>query len=136
MNLVFADTSYYVALMTARDQWHTVAVKASENYSGDVLTTEFVLTEVGNFLHRPPDRELFRVLIEAIRSDRQTKIIEADSRTFEAGLHLYLSRNDKSWSLTDCISFVVMNEYGINEALTSDTHFEQAGFRPLMNATT
>jgi uncharacterized protein len=43
-----------------------------------------------------------------------------------------LSRRDKEWSLTDCISFVVMKERGLTEALTADHHFEQAGFKALL----
>ena len=51
---------------------------------------------------------------------------------FEAGLELYLNRPDKDWSLTDCISFVVMEQEGLTEALTGDLHFEQAGFVALL----
>ena len=50
----------------------------------------------------------------------------------DAGLALYANRTDKDWSLTDCISFVVMNERGITDALTGDHHFEQAGFAALL----
>ena len=45
---------------------------------------------------------------------------------------MHKERSDKSWSLTDCISFVVMGEHGITDALTGDRHFEQAGFRALL----
>jgi uncharacterized protein len=51
---------------------------------------------------------------------------------FSAGLELFRSRRDKEWSLTDCMSFVVMRERGITDALTNDHHFEQAGFRILL----
>jgi len=51
---------------------------------------------------------------------------------FTRGLDLYHQRPDKQWSLTDCISFVVMRDRGMSEALTGDRHFEQAGFRPLL----
>jgi predicted nucleic acid-binding protein len=51
---------------------------------------------------------------------------------FETGVSLYASRTDKEWSLTDCISFTVMSQYGIRDALTGDRHFEQAGFRALL----
>jgi predicted nucleic acid-binding protein len=44
----------------------------------------------------------------------------------------YRARADKAWSLTDCISFVVMSEHGLSEALTADVHFEQASFRALL----
>jgi len=53
------------------------------------------------------------------------------TRSSERGLKLYTERPDKDWSLTDCISFVVMEEHGIIEALTGDHHFEQAGFKPV-----
>ena len=58
-------------------------------------------------------------------------IIPAAPRLFRAGCELYASRPDKGWSLTDCISFVVMDREGISEALTADKHFEQAGLVPL-----
>ena len=51
---------------------------------------------------------------------------------FDAGVALYHSRTDKDWSLTDCISFVVMSQHGITGALTGDHHFEQAGFKVLL----
>lgn len=56
----------------------------------------------------------------------------ANVEIFERGVELYHSRLDKQWSLTDCISFVVMSEEGIAEALTGDHHFEQAGFVALL----
>jgi len=132
MSVAFADTSFYVAVLSPNDQWHEVAKQVSQGYFDGTVTTEFVLTEVGNFLHRPPDRELFRTLMETLRSDEQTTIVPANTDQFEAGLRLYLERPDKSWSLTDCISFVVMQERKITEVLSSDRHFEQAGFRLLM----
>jgi len=48
---------------------------------------------------------------------------------YQAGFDLFAARPDKAWSLTDCISFAVMTERGLSEALTADQHFEQAGFR-------
>lgn len=51
---------------------------------------------------------------------------------YETGLDLYMSRTDKGWSLTDCISFVVMEQWKIADALTADHHFQQAGYRALM----
>jgi predicted nucleic acid-binding protein len=52
-------------------------------------------------------------------------------RIFELGLKLYSERSDKDWSLTDCISFEVMREQGLKEALTGDHHFKQAGYQAL-----
>jgi uncharacterized protein len=60
------------------------------------------------------------------------KIIKANDALFQAGMNLYRNRPDKGWSLTDCISFVVMREHAVQEALTGDHHFEQAGFTALL----
>jgi predicted nucleic acid-binding protein len=59
-------------------------------------------------------------------------IVEANRAIYDAGLNLYAQRPDKDWSLTDCISFVVMKRLRLTEALTADKHFEQAGFKVLL----
>jgi len=66
------------------------------------------------------------------RTDQSLTIVEANHELFEHGLDLFGNRPDKSWSLTDCISFVVMQAHGLTEALTADHHFEQAGFVRLL----
>jgi hypothetical protein len=91
-----------------------------------------VLVEVGNFLSRSGDRPLFVRLIKALRGDPSLANLPSERILFERGLNLYASRMDKDWSLTDCISFVVMKERTITEALTGDHHFEQAGFKILL----
>ncbi len=58
--------------------------------------------------------------------------LPATMEWFERGLELYERRPDKEWSVTDCISFAVMTERGVSEALTNDRHFEQAGFQILL----
>ena len=72
------------------------------------------------------------VLDAALRTNPAAEIVPADDELFEAEVDLYARRPDKEWSLTDCISFVVMAHRGIVEALTGDHHFEQAGFRALL----
>ena len=67
-----------------------------------------------------------------LAADPETRIVEASPELFEKGLTLYNSRPDKFWSLTDCISFVVMTEERISDALTGDRHFDQAGFKALL----
>ena len=68
-------------------------------------------------------------MVAGMRASPRTRIIPLDSRLLQRGLDLLARRADKNWSLTDCISFVVMEEEGIQEALTIDRHFEQAGFK-------
>jgi predicted nucleic acid-binding protein len=89
-------------------------------------------TEVGNALAAPPNRGRFIELLDLLASDPQTVILPPSESLYEAGIALYRSRPDKSWSVTDCVSFAVMKERGIHEALTGDRHFIQAGFAILL----
>lgn len=133
MNVAFADTSYYIALLGERDQHHAEAVAVARAFHGRIITTDFVLVEVGNWLSRTADRPLFLKLLEAIDADPETIVLPATRELFDAGGALFAGRMDKDWSLTDCISFAVMHQRGLAEALTADHHFEQAGFTVLLN---
>ncbi len=132
MKPVFADTSFYIAVVNPRDALHAGAAKYARDSFGPIITSEHVLVEVGNWLAKSDDREVFVQLMKEIRADDRTKVISGSPTLFERGLDLYSRRPDKSWSLTDCISFVVMQEHGLTDALTGDHHFEQAGFHALL----
>ena len=80
----------------------------------------------------PTCRDRFVALCQALQGDVRVAIEPTTDALFESGLRLYAARLDKEWSLTDCISFAVMRERGIQEALTGDRHFEQAGFRLIL----
>lgn len=90
-----------------------------------------MLTEVADGL-ASRNRPVFISLMKNIRADADSTIMEPTTELFEAGITLYEARPDKQWSLTDCISFIVMEQQGITEALTGDHHFEQAGFTALL----
>ena len=131
--MLFADTSFYVALINcARRAHHARALDFLRAPTGKVITTDYVVVEVGNFMRRPPDRPYFLSLSKDLAEDENTTVIEAPRTLQESGIEVYRQRPDKSWSLTDCISFVVMQSHGIAEALTADRHFEQAGFAALL----
>jgi predicted nucleic acid-binding protein len=132
MNLVFADTYYYLALGSPRDAGHARAAAFSRAYRGQVFTTAAVLTEVADAFAAPDQRQAFVALRSNLRRDPHTTIVAPTAELFEDGCDLYAKRPDKEWSLTDCISFVVMERYGITDALTADHHFEQAGFVALL----
>lgn len=132
MIVTFADTAFYVALLSSRDALHSRAVEFLAGYSGRIVTSQFVLLEVANFNARPMDRQRFVDLVGQIRNDPQTELIPASSDLFARGVDLFAKRPDKSWSLTDCTSFIVMNDRKLTDALTADEHFEQAGFRTLL----
>lgn len=131
MNTVFADTGYYSALMVEGDLYHQAALQWSRVVSRIVLT-DCVVLELGNALARSGWRVLLPQFIETMRSDPFVEIAPLSQELLCAGLDLYASRPDKAWSLTDCVSFAVMTERGLTEALTADHHFEQAGFKALL----
>ncbi len=132
MTPAFADTVFYVAVLNSSDAWHSRAVTAAEAFAGPVITTEYVLLEVATFFVRPGNRQAFLRFVDGLQADPDTTVIPSGSELFARGLSLFASRPDKEWSLTDCISFAVMAERGLTEALTADHHFEQAGFRALL----
>lgn len=128
----FADTFYYLALLNPSDAAHHLAVEVTDRRSGTLVTTQWVLAEVGDALAHSKTRHRFLSLIQSLNSDPQTIIVPADNANFSAGIELYRGRPDKSWSLTDCISFAVMAQYQVTDALTGDHHFQQAGFKLLL----
>ncbi len=133
MNKVFVDTSFFVALVSPGDVSHGKACGFAEAHTDDeMITSEFVLIELGNFFSRSPLRSLFLDIVRDLEHNPRGLVVPATQTLYQLGLDLYEKRPDKDWSLTDCISFVVMEEQGITEALTADRHFEQAGFVPLL----
>lgn len=133
MNPLFADNFYFLALRNPRDQAHLRARAITQQTVGRTLvTTAWVLTEVGDALAAPANRAGFTELLQFLRSNSHVMVIPPEPKLFEQGIEFYGRRPDKAWSLTDCVSFVVMADLGISEALTGDHHFEQAGFRALL----
>lgn len=132
MKAVFADAFYFVALLNRADQYHARAVAAARQLSGNILTTEWVLAEVADALAKSASRRLVVPFIRQLGQDPKAAIIPATHGLMETGLELYHARPDKDWPLTDCISFVVMDDEKLTDALTGDRHFEQAGFKALL----
>ncbi|MCX5676112.1 MAG: PIN domain-containing protein [Planctomycetota bacterium] len=132
MRPVLADTSYYLALFNENDPHHKAALQFSRAAALTVVVTDFVLLEIGNAYSRRSMRGTFCTLVADVRSDPWCQLVPVSKALFEAGLLLYARRPDKDWSLTDCISFVVMKRLRLTEALTADRHFEQAGFKVLL----
>jgi predicted nucleic acid-binding protein len=128
MKTVFADAFYFFALANEKDPACPKAQAFADSYLGIVVTTGWVITEVGDGLSHPDNRQTFLNMVDALYSEPDIHVVPCDDQLFRAGIELYRKRPDKAWSLTDCISFVVMQREGITEALTGDRHFEQAGF--------
>ncbi len=132
MRRVFADTSFYLALFNPDDDYHAAAWRWAEATDLFVVITDFVLVELGNSLSETPRRTDFPDLVRHLRNHDKTLVVPATRELFDAGLGPYARRQDKSWSITDCTSFAVMKEMGITDALTTDKHFTQAGFKALL----
>jgi len=130
---VFADSYYYLALVNPGDEHHQRVVQESSVARVQSVTTAWVLTEVGNHLAATRHRSEFVNLLEAIAADENSMLVEATQELFERGAELYAERADKTWSLVDCISFLVMEDEGLQDALTGDHHFEQAGFNAIFS---
>ncbi len=135
MRRVFADTGYWVALLNSRDQLHQKARELSKTMGSlYIFTSEMVLAEVLNDFSKRGEffRQAAIELIESLYEHPNVTVVRQSSSQFQEGLLLYKQRQDKEWSITDCVSFKIMEEYAITEALAYDKHFEQAGFIPLL----
>lgn len=130
---IFLDTVFVQALLNRRDKYHERAKALLERVrsADEVWTTEAVLVEIGNAL-ASIDRRSASDFIRSCYTTPNTKIVSVDTALFNRALDLYSKRIDKEWGLTDCISIVVMQDYGLMEAVTTDEHFKQAGFRALL----
>ncbi len=132
---VFLDTAYINALVNTRDQWHEASVRWEHKLATDrrrLVTTEFILVEIADGLAAVRFRIQAEKVIATLQASTLIEIIPASSQLFIEALDLYRNRPDKGWGLTDCASFVVMSQRALTEALTTDDHFRQAGFRALL----
>ncbi|MCL4190862.1 MAG: hypothetical protein KJZ87_03885 [Thermoguttaceae bacterium] len=132
MKPVFADSYYFFAILNPKDGAHQRTIEYAARYAVPIVTTAWVLTELADGLAVTAHRSAFGRLVARIRAEPENEIVGPSGELMDRGIALYDSRPDKRWSLTDCISFVVMQERGITDALTGDHHFEQAGFNVLL----
>jgi predicted nucleic acid-binding protein len=128
MRTVFADTFFFLAVLDSREHFHSQSLHFLRDRQLKLVTTEWVLAEFGNAYSDPRDRSDFVALYRALVNNPRVRIVPADSELFQRAIELFSDRPDKAWSVVDCASFVAMKDAGINEALTGDRHFEQAGF--------
>ena len=133
MKSVFADTAFYVASINEHDELHSAARAFSRQFRGRIVTTEYVVVELGNWFARSAQRGRFGLLTQYILNDPMTAVVSATTSLLADGIDLYVRRADKGWSLTDCTSFMVMRDFGLEDALTADRHFAQAGFNVLLS---
>ncbi len=130
--MIFVDTGYVLALVSPGDLLHRRAQSWASAIAEPLIVSEYVLWEIVNALSLPADRAKPHAVIKRLRSAADCEFVAASADLFQSGLDLHESRRDKEWSLTDCISFVIMKQRGLGRALAHDHHFEQAGFEALL----
>jgi uncharacterized protein len=130
MTEIFADSSYWIALLNPKDALHEKA----RNYpcSDRLVSTLAVQLEVMDAFSSPPFRQFASLFWKMTSNNADITVVELSADLMKRAMDLFDHRPDKSWTLTDCVSFVVMHERKLTDALTHDHHFEQVGFRALL----
>ena len=113
---MFADAGYWIALFNPRDQLHTKAITVSNTLHGwSIVTSQMVLTEFLNHYAAlgQPFRQRAVQVVRSLQDDADVEIVPQTELQFAAALTLYAQRPDKEWGLTDCASFLIMQESGV-----------------------
>ncbi len=136
MKTVFADTFYWIALLNPRDHWYQTVLNYTYNHPDQtIITTDGIVEEVLNytssrgFLMKQKALLLYKKMLQELNIE----VISYNSQLRKLGLELYEQRLDKGYSLTDCISMIVMRQMGIQDVLSHDKHFLQEGFNLVFN---
>jgi len=134
MTTFFLDTSYVLALELSSEQYHSAALNHWQNLTKSdfkLVTTSYVFDEIVTFFNNRGRHDRAVELGNRLFGSIYIELIQVDETLFLEGWQYFQQHSDKSYSLTDCISFVVMSKKGISTALTLDRHFAQAGFQKL-----
>lgn len=136
---LLVDTAGWGHLADPKQTYHSPAVaiyRRARQQGRKFVTTNYVMTELVALLTTPLRLPRTRTIefIERLKASPHVEIVHVDATHDARAWQLLTQRADKSWSLVDCASFVLMRQRGITEALTTDHHFEQAGFVCLLKA--
>jgi len=129
----FLDTVFIQALLNQKDEFHLRAKATLPRLkeASEVWVTEAVLIEVGNGLSTL-NRAGAAQFIKQCYQTKNMRVVTVDTALLNEAVNLYQARMDKNWGLTDCVSFVVMQDQKLSVAITADDHFVQAGYRALL----
>jgi predicted nucleic acid-binding protein len=139
MTNLFADTSGWGNLIDSSQVHHKMAValyRQARQQKRKVVTTNYIITELVALLTSPLhiSRTTIISFIQGLKTSLYLEVVHINISLDTAAWQLIANREDKEWRLVDCSSFVVMQRYGLREALTADHHFEQAGFIRLLKS--
>lgn len=130
--MILVDTGFFLALAQPNDSLYPCARAWVQVITDSLLITDMVLWEVINGLSKPKDRPIAHDIVTQVTSSPKYELALTKPSVFHEAIELHRRREDKEWSLTDCLSFLVMQDRQITRALTHDHHFEQAGFEALL----
>lgn len=131
----FVDTGFAIALSVRRDRFHARAALLADEIERSktlLVTTHAVILEIGAALSKLESRADGATLMRSLLADETVRVVPHDGLLMSKALGLFEQRPDKEWSLCDCTSFVVMQDLGITQALSTVRHFGQAGFTALL----
>ena len=132
MKTYFADTGYLLALELGDDQNHQSALAHWAELlktTFAIVTTSYVFDETITYLNSRNHHEKAVEVGENLLLSSSVELVYVDENLFFEGWTMFQKYADKRYSLTDCISFVVMKQRELDTALTFDKHFVQAGFK-------
>ncbi len=138
MREVFADAGYWIAVTYDDDELHPIACSVTNELGTcRIITTEMVFVEFLNYASRlgPHMRKLASDLTQNALHDADVEVVPQTSHQFREAASRYADRTDQRWGVTDCASFLLMEQRGITEALAYDHDFRQAGFSALLRDT-
>jgi predicted nucleic acid-binding protein len=134
---LFVDTSGWGHLVDSTQPYHPLAAnvyRTARQQGRKVITTNYIIAELVTLMTSPSriPRPRTVAFIESLKTSPYINVVHVDASLDEQAWQLLRSRQDKDWSLVDCVSFVMMKQHGVGESLTTDHHFEQAGFIRLL----
>jgi len=134
-NEILVDTSGFYAMLVKGDDKHKAAdgvLREARRRKRGFVTTDYVLDEAATLLKARGLGHLLRPFFDRLDASRAFRIEWTDAERFHAVRDFFLKHEDQSWSFTDCLSFHVMSDLRLRDALTKDAHFAQAGFTALL----
>ena len=134
-NEIFVDTSGFYALLIRGDDQHQAAdriLREARRRKRGFVTTDYVLDETATLLKARGFVHLLGPFFETLESSQACRIEWTDSERFGETQTFFLKHADQAWSFTDCLSFRVMKQRRLRDALAKDAHFQEAGFRVLL----
>lgn len=131
--MILIDSGFLIALIDRKDELHDRAIAWAKHLRNEaLLASDLVLVEAYNFFAAPTNRGFADQALTRFLTNSSVQLLTTETSHPDAGRQLFRTRQDKAWSLTDCVSFALMGEFGMTTALAFDHHFEQAGFEALL----